>query len=89
MLEHDIPHSSFSEAVLDCLPELPWTITSMDLEKRVDLRHLAICSVDPPGCTDIDDALHCITLPNGNFQVGVAIHLLLNFTETLKKKIFF
>ena len=28
-----------------------------------------ICSIDPPGCTDIDDALHCRTLPNGNFQV--------------------
>merc|ERR1712223_348562 len=73
LLEHDIPHSPFSEAVLDCLPELPWTITSEDVEKRVDLRKVAICSVDPPGCTDIDDALHCITLPNGNFQVGVHI----------------
>jgi hypothetical protein len=27
LLEHDIPHSSFSEAVLDCLPTLPWDIT--------------------------------------------------------------
>ncbi len=27
LLEHDIPHSKFSEAVLDCLPELPWIIT--------------------------------------------------------------
>jgi hypothetical protein len=27
LLEHDIPHSKFSEAVLDCLPELPWGIT--------------------------------------------------------------
>lgn len=25
---------------------------------REDLRHLPICSVDPPGCKDIDDALH-------------------------------
>jgi exoribonuclease II len=34
---------------------------------------LEICSVDPPGCTDIDDALHCKTLENGNFEVGVHI----------------
>ena len=27
LLEHDIPHSTFSEAVLACLPELPWVIT--------------------------------------------------------------
>ncbi len=73
LLEHDIPHSSFSEAVLDCLPDMPWTITPQDVEQRVDLRSVAICSVDPPGCTDIDDALHCFELPNGNFQVGVHI----------------
>jgi len=73
LLEHDIPHSSFGEAVLDCLPTLPWSITPKDEKERVDLRHIAICSVDPPGCTDIDDALHCFALPNGNFQVGVHI----------------
>ena len=71
LLEHDIPHSSFGEAVLDCLPTLPWSITPKDEKERVDLRHIAICSVDPPGCTDIDDALHCFALPNGNFQVHI------------------
>lgn len=73
LLEHDIPHSTFSEAVLDCLPNLPWSISAQDVSERVDLRNVAICSVDPPGCTDIDDALHCLKLPNGNFQVGVHI----------------
>lgn len=29
--------------------------------------------MDPPGCTDIDDALHCRRLSNGNFDVGVHI----------------
>ena len=73
LLEHDIPHSKFSDAVLECLPAMPWSITNEDLEKRVDCRHLDICSVDPPGCTDIDDALHCRSLRNGNFEVGVHI----------------
>lgn len=27
LLEHDIPHSTFSEEVRSCLPELPWEIT--------------------------------------------------------------
>jgi exoribonuclease R len=27
LLEHDIPHSSFSEAVMECMPKLPWEIT--------------------------------------------------------------
>lgn len=44
-----------------------------DVMKRVDLRDIAICSVDPPGCTDIDDALHCRKIESGNFEVGVHI----------------
>lgn len=73
LLEHDVPHSKFSKEVLSFLPKLPWTITDEDIAQRVDLRHMAICSVDPPGCTDIDDALHCRLLPNGNYEVGVHI----------------
>ena len=77
LLEHDIPHSSFSEAVMECLPDVtpekPWVITPKDRAERVDCRHLDICSVDPPGCTDIDDALHARLLPNGNYEVGVHI----------------
>lgn len=68
-----MPHSRFSEEVLSFLPTLPWTITDEDLAQRVDLRHLAVCSVDPPGCTDIDDALHCRRLDNGRLEVGVHI----------------
>ncbi|XP_034175685.2 exosome complex exonuclease RRP44-like protein Dis3 [Osmia lignaria lignaria] len=73
LLEHDVPHSRFSDAVLSSLPKMPWRITDADLVQREDLRHLDICSVDPPGCTDIDDALHCRELPNGNLEVGVHI----------------
>ncbi|XP_035905748.1 exosome complex exonuclease RRP44 [Anopheles stephensi] len=73
LLEHDVPHNRFSEDVLACLPQLPWVITGEDLKRRVDLRDITICSVDPPGCTDIDDALHARRLPNGNIEVGVHI----------------
>eukprot|EP01138_Halocafeteria_seosinensis_P002363 gb/GECG01002420.1/.p1 GENE.gb/GECG01002420.1/~~gb/GECG01002420.1/.p1 ORF type:complete len:1600 (+),score=170.13 gb/GECG01002420.1/:1-4800(+) len=41
---------------------------------RVDLRRThVICSVDPPGCVDIDDALSFRELSNGNLEVGVHI----------------
>ena len=73
LVEHDVPHLSFSAAVLANLPQMPWSITSDDIKARTDLRHLNICSVDPPGCTDIDDALHCRRLENGNLEVGVHI----------------
>lgn len=40
---------------------------------RRDLRSLPVVSIDPPGCKDIDDALHCRVLSNGNYEVGVHI----------------
>nr|XP_057914484.1 exosome complex exonuclease RRP44 [Doryrhamphus excisus] len=73
LLEHDVPHQTFSQAVLSFLPKMPWCIKPEDMVGREDLRHLTVCSVDPPGCTDIDDALHCRQLNNGNFEVGVHI----------------
>uniref|UniRef100_A0A3P9M311 Exosome complex exonuclease RRP44 n=1 Tax=Oryzias latipes TaxID=8090 RepID=A0A3P9M311_ORYLA len=73
LLEHDVPHQAFSQNVLSFLPKMPWGITAEDMVKRKDLRHLTVCSVDPPGCTDIDDALHCRELENGNLEVGVHI----------------
>ncbi|XP_077153363.1 exosome complex exonuclease RRP44 [Ranitomeya variabilis] len=73
LLEHDVPHQPFSQAVLSFLPKMPWAITPEDMRNRIDLRYLYVCSVDPPGCTDIDDALHCRELENGNLEVGVHI----------------
>lgn len=75
LLQHDIPHEPFSAAVLACLPPEDYKIVLDDQTgpKRLDLRHLPVLSIDPPGCKDIDDALHCTVLPNGNYQVGVHI----------------
>ncbi|KAL4471595.1 hypothetical protein ABPG74_008488 [Tetrahymena malaccensis] len=75
LLEHNVEYRAFSKQVLDCLPpqDDKWQIPESEVKKRVDLRGINVCSIDPPGCKDIDDALHCITLPNGNFEVGVHI----------------
>lgn len=69
--EHKIAHEPFPAAVLACLPPNDYKIQMVP--ERTDFRHLPILSIDPPGCKDIDDALHCVKLPNGNFQVGVHI----------------
>ena len=76
LLEHDVPFAPFSPLVLSCLPPEgeKWLVDdSVHLKGREDLRSLCVCSIDPPGCTDIDDALHCYSLPNGNYCVGVHI----------------
>jgi exosome complex exonuclease DIS3/RRP44 len=76
LLQYEIPHHAFSPAVRECLPPSPWSLAVEDqdsLARRLDLRDVRIMSVDPPNCTDIDDALHCRALPNGNFEIGVHI----------------
>ncbi|KAL6717960.1 exosome catalytic subunit dis3 [Lecanora helva] len=79
LLEYDVQYRPFPKGVLDCLPKEghDWKVPS-DLQDpgwngRKDLRNLLVCSIDPVGCQDIDDALHARPLPNGNFEVGVHI----------------
>ncbi|GMH06614.1 hypothetical protein Nepgr_008454 [Nepenthes gracilis] len=83
LMENDINSRPFSSQVLACLPPLPWSVSSQHLSdpNREDLRHLHVFSVDPPGCKDIDDALHCTRLPSGNFEVGVHIADVTNFVH--------
>lgn len=71
--EHDIPHYDFSAAVYDCLPKGEWKVEPSELAKRLDLRDLCIVSVDPLGCRDIDDALHCRVVNGNHLEVGVHI----------------
>jgi exoribonuclease R len=60
------PHTSVDTALQDVRRDLDAT--------RRDLRWThAVCSIDPPSCTDIDDALSVRTLPSGNIEVGVHI----------------
>jgi exosome complex exonuclease DIS3/RRP44 len=79
LLEYDVQYRPFPKTVLDCLPKeghdwrVPQDKNDPGWRGREDLRHLLICSIDPVGCQDIDDALHSRPLPNGNFEVGVHI----------------
>lgn len=75
LLEHDIPHEPFSKAVLKCLPKSDWVIPDDEISRREDLRYLPVCSVDPPGCTDIDDCLHYRDLNDGSSLCEVGVHI--------------
>lgn len=36
-------------------------------------RKHCIFSIDPPTAKDLDDALSCVLLPNGNYEIGIHI----------------
>ena len=45
------------------------------MKGRADLRNLDVCSIDPPGCTDIDDALHARFVNDGSGLIEVGVHI--------------
>ncbi|XP_072330384.1 DIS3-like exonuclease 2 isoform X2 [Scyliorhinus torazame] len=74
LIEYDVDFSDFPEEVLECLPKsLPWTIPKKELQKRKDLRNECIFTIDPATARDLDDAVSCCKLPDGNFEVGVHV----------------
>jgi len=87
LLEYDVQYRPFPKVVLDCLPpeghdwKVPQDLSDPGWTSRIDLRDLLVCSIDPPGCVDIDDALHAKLLPNGNYEVGVHIADVSNFVK--------
>lgn len=94
LLEHDVEYRPFAKKVLECLPaeghdwKAPSKLDDPEslakdplLSKRRDLRDKLICSIDPPGCVDIDDALHAKKLENGNWEVGVHIADVTHFVK--------
>ncbi|KAF1816985.1 RNB-domain-containing protein [Eremomyces bilateralis CBS 781.70] len=87
LLEYDVQYRPFPKTVLDCLPQeghdwkVPTSKEDPGWRGRKDLRDLLVCSIDPPSCQDIDDALHAKPLPNGNFEVGVHIADVSNFVR--------
>ncbi|KAH8151254.1 uncharacterized protein LAJ45_04456 [Morchella importuna] len=87
LLEYDVHYRPFPKAVLDCLPKeghdwkVPQDPNHPGWIGRKDYRGLLVCSIDPPGCQDIDDALHAKLLPNGNYEVGVHIADVTHFVK--------
>ena len=67
LIENGVVTRPFSDAALACLPPSTWRVRDATgaadghrlMAGREDLRGEYVLSVDPPGCTDIDDALHC------------------------------
>ncbi|KAG9274763.1 DIS3-like exonuclease 2 [Astyanax mexicanus] len=82
LTEYDVDFSEFEEAALACLPQnLPWSIPPEELAKRRDLRKECIFTIDPATARDLDDALSCRQLSDGNFEVGVHIADVSYFVE--------
>ncbi|XP_067120296.1 DIS3-like exonuclease 1 [Centruroides vittatus] len=78
LVENSISVQQFPKSVLSDLPkdssENPWHVEGTEIQKRLDLRnsHL-IFSIDPKGCTDVDDAISLKILENDKIELGIHI----------------
>ncbi|KAF8188678.1 hypothetical protein BJ912DRAFT_968181 [Pholiota molesta] len=63
LLEFEVPYRPFGGRSWIGWVVPPKSDASPEWKAREDLRELLICSIDPPGCQDIDDALHARQLP--------------------------
>jgi protein SSD1 len=70
LVSNGIVWEEFSEAIID---SLDFSITENDYVGRRDLRRECIFSIDPPTARDLDDALSCTVLEDGNYEIGVHI----------------
>ncbi|XP_022341757.2 DIS3-like exonuclease 2 isoform X1 [Crassostrea virginica] len=75
LIENGVDFSEFPQEAIDSLPvqELPWKIPAEEYEYRRDFRSQCVFTIDPITARDLDDALSCELLPDGNFEVGVHI----------------
>lgn len=70
--EHNLP-STFPEPVVEEAKKCGNQINEKDIEKRRDLRHDIIFTIDGEDAKDLDDAVKVTKLENGNYKLDVHI----------------
>ncbi|KAK9763478.1 hypothetical protein K7432_009798 [Basidiobolus ranarum] len=69
----DIASENFDEGVQGCLPSMPWSIPDSEYQSRKDLREDRLFTIDPSTAKDLDDAVSCKRLDDGNYLIGAHI----------------
>lgn len=73
LAQTDLDITPFGPEVRCLYPCEDYTIPEEEIKLREDCRKLCIFSIDPSNCRDIDDAVSCRMLDNGNYEIGVHI----------------
>lgn len=73
LAQTDLDITPFGPEVRHLYPRLDYIIPEEEIKLREDCRKMCIFSIDPFNCRDIDDAVSCEILENGNYEIGVHI----------------
>ncbi len=66
-------YHSFPKRVLDELKAIKTSITSKEIQNRMDFRNELTFTIDQETAKDLDDAISFKPLPNSNYQIGIHI----------------
>ena len=70
--QFNLPYE-FSPATVQEAEKLPDKVLAKDRARRVDLRDIALCTIDGEDARDFDDAVYAEKLKSGSFRLLVAI----------------
>lgn len=70
--KYDLPED-FPKKVRREVRQVPAEVPAEEIERRYDLRHLPIVTIDGDDAKDLDDAVSIEKLPDGNYLLGVHI----------------
>ncbi|XP_039755674.1 DIS3-like exonuclease 2 [Pararge aegeria] len=73
LAQTDLDVKPYGPEVRHLFPGLDYIIPDEEFKKREDCTKMCIFSIDPFNCRDIDDAVSCRKLENGNYEIGVHI----------------
>ncbi|XP_012259938.2 DIS3-like exonuclease 2 [Athalia rosae] len=73
LLENDLDVTPYAPELIKDVPPSNYQPTLTDIDGREDWRQKCIFTIDPATAQDLDDAMSCKLLENGNYEVGVHI----------------
>ncbi|XP_076381275.1 DIS3-like exonuclease 2 isoform X1 [Megalopta genalis] len=73
LLELNLDTTPYNEETTKGLQNKDYSLTEKDINDREDWRNECIFTIDPDTAVDLDDAVSCKPLENGNYEIGVHI----------------
>lgn len=73
LLKNCLKPLAFSDSIMAALPKEPFIIPETEYKSRENLTNDCIFTIDPLTARDLDDAVSCKQLENGNYEIGVHI----------------
>lgn len=73
LLENEVKSDPYAKTLYQYFPKPPFKVAEEHFHNRKDLRNSCIFTIDPLTARDLDDAMSCEKLDNGNYMIGVHI----------------